>query len=294
MKWGFVLNDNILYGKEPANKILEYVSDNTQRLKTAGMIPHLVTVQVGEDPASRVYLASQMRSAEKVGIKSELVNLPETVSQVEVIKTIERMNNDPAVHGIMLHMPVPRHLDGRALQWSIDRKKDVEGVTPYNLGRLFLGQPGLAPCTALSAIELIKRTGVRLRGLEAVVIGRSDIVGKPVSLMLTSLDCTVTLCHSGTSERGLLRNHVERADILVASIGKPNFVPGEWVKPGAIVIDVGINYVDGKLVGDVEFGEAAKRAAFITPVPGGVGTVTVAYLCKNLIDAITWQMIAGD
>lgn len=288
------MSNNILFGKEPANAILEYVSDNTQRLKAAGVNPHLVTIQVGEDPASQVYLASQMRSAEKVGIKSELVNLPETASQAEVIKTIERMNNDPAVHGIMLHMPVPRHLDGRALQWAIDGKKDVEGVTPYNLGRLFLGQPGLAPCTALSAIELIKMTGVKLRGLEAVVIGRSDIVGKPVSLMLTSLDCTVTLCHSGTSERGTLRNHAERADILVASIGKPNFVPGEWIKPGAIVIDVGINYADGKLVGDVEFEEAVKRAAFITPVPGGVGTVTVAYLCKNLIDAITWQMKAGD
>lgn len=288
------MSNNILFGKEPANAILEYVSDNTQRLKAAGVNPHLVTVQVGEDPASQVYLASQMRSAEKVGIKSELVNLPETASQGEVMKTIEQMNNDPAVHGIMLHMPVPRHLDGRALQWAIDGKKDVEGVTPYNLGRLFLGQPGLAPCTALSAIELIKMTGVKLRGLEAVVIGRSDIVGKPVSLMLTSLDCTVTLCHSGTSERGTLRNHVERADILVASIGKPNFVPGEWIKPGAIVIDVGINYVGGKLVGDVEFEEAVKRAAFITPVPGGVGTVTVAYLCKNLIDAITWQMKAGD
>lgn len=288
------MSNNILFGKEPANAILEYVSDNAQRLKAAGVNPHLVTIQVGEDPASQVYLASQMRSAEKVGIKSELVNLPETASQAEVIKTIERMNNDPAVHGIMLHMPVPRHLDGRALQWAIDGKKDVEGVTPYNLGRLFLGQPGLAPCTALSAIELIKMTGVKLRGLEAVVIGRSDIVGKPVSLMLTSLDCTVTLCHSGTSERGTLRNHAERADILVASIGKPNFVPGEWIKPGAIVIDVGINYADGKLVGDVEFEEAVKRAAFITPVPGGVGTVTVAYLCKNLIDAITWQMKAGD
>ncbi|MGE5544577.1 MAG: bifunctional 5,10-methylenetetrahydrofolate dehydrogenase/5,10-methenyltetrahydrofolate cyclohydrolase [Bacillota bacterium] len=289
------MNDNnILYGKEPAQEILEYVSNSVQGLKTAGVYPRLVTVQIGEDPASRVYLASQMRSAEKVGIKSELVNLPDNASQAEATKTIEQMNDDPSIHGIMLHMPVPKHLDGRALQWAIDSKKDVEGVTPYNLGRLFLGQPGLAPCTALSVIRLIKETGVKLRGLEAVVVGRSDIVGKPVSLMLTGLDCTVTLCHSGTSERGVLKDHVKRADILVASIGKPNFIPGEWVKPGAIVIDVGINYVDGKLVGDVEFGEAAKRAAFITPVPGGVGTVTVAYLCKNLLDAINWQMKVED
>jgi methylenetetrahydrofolate dehydrogenase (NADP+)/methenyltetrahydrofolate cyclohydrolase len=291
MKWGFVLNgNNILYGKEPANAILKEVSDSLLRLKTAGINPRLVTIQVGEDPASKTYLASQMRSAEKVGIKSELVNLPDSAAQREVIETIERMNNDPTVHGIMLHMPVPKHLDGRALQWAIDRKKDVEGVTPYNLGRLFLGRPGLAPCTALSAVQLIKTTGVKLRGLEAVVIGRSDIVGKPVSLMLTSLDCTVTVCHSGTSERGVLKDHIQRADIVVASLGKPNFVRGEWIKPGAIVIDVGINYLDGKLVGDVEFEEAVKSAGFITPVPGGVGTVTVAYLWKNLVDAINWQI----
>ena len=289
------MNDkNSLYGKASANAILEDVSSNVQRLKAVGVHPRLVTIQVGEDPASQAYLASQMRSAEKVGIRSELISLPDSASQNEVVGTIERMNNDPTIHGIMLHMPVPRHLDGRVLQWAINRKKDVEGVTPYNLGRLFLGQPGLAPCTALSVIQLIKSTGVKLRGLEAVVVGRSDIVGKPASLMLTSLDCTVTLCHSGTSDSGLLKDHIGRADILVASIGKPRFVPGEWVKPGAIVIDVGINYVDGRLVGDVEFEAAAKRAAFITPVPGGVGTVTVAYLYKNLIDAITWQMEVGD
>lgn len=295
MKWGFILNDNnLLYGKKLANAILEYVANKGERLKTEGVLPRLVTIQVGEDPASQVYLASQMRSAEKVGIKSELVNLPESASQSAVVETIEQMNNDPTVHGIMLHMPLPRHLDVRVLQWTIDRRKDVEGVTPYNLGRLFLGQPGLAPCTALSVIELIKSTGVKLRGLEATVVGRSDIVGKPVSLMLTKLDCTVTLCHSGTSERGVLKDHIQRADILVASVGKPNFVRGDWVKPGAIVIDVGINSVEGKLVGDVEFEEAVKRADFITPVPGGVGVVTVAYLWRNLIDAITWQMDRGE
>ena len=283
-------NNNILYGKGSAQDILEYVSDNVERLKGAGVHPRLVTIQIGEDPASQAYLASQMRSAEKVGIKSELVSLPDTVSQDEAVRTIESMNSDPSVHGIMLHMPVPKHIDGRALQWAINYKKDVEGVTPHNLGRLFLGRPVLAPCTALSAIHLIKATGAKLRGLEAVVLGRSDIVGKPASLMLTGLDCTVTVCHSGTSERGLLKEHVERADVLVASVGRPAFVKGEWIKPGAIVIDVGINYVDGKLVGDVEFEEAAKRAAFITTVPGGVGTVTTAYLLRNLIDAVDWQL----
>jgi methylenetetrahydrofolate dehydrogenase (NADP+)/methenyltetrahydrofolate cyclohydrolase len=284
------LNDNqILYGKKLANEILEFTTNNVERLKTEGVLPRLVTIQVGEDPASRVYLASQMRCAERVGIKSELVNLPESASQSAVEKTIEQLNNDPTVHGIMLHMPLPHQLDGQTLQWTIDRRKDVEGLTPYNLGRLFLGQSGLAPCTALSVIELIKSTGVKLRGLEATIVGRSDIAGKPVSLMLTKLDCTVTLCHSGTSERGALKEHIQRADVLVVSIGKPNFVRGDWVKPGAIVIDVGINSVEDKIVGDVEFDEAVKRAGFITPVPGGVGAVTVSLLCKNLIDAINWQ-----
>ncbi len=288
------MNDNkLLYGKKLADAIFEYVANNVERFKTEGISPRLVTIQVGEDPASQVYLASQMRSAEKVGIKSELVSLPESASQSTVEKTIEQMNNDSTIHGIMLHMPLPDHLDGQILQWKIDGRKDVEGVTPSNLGRLFLGKPRLAPCTALSAIELIKSTGVKLRGLEATVVGRSDIAGKPVGVMLTNLDCTVTICHSGTSESGMLKNHIELADILVVSVGKPNFVSGDWIKPGAIVIDVGINYVDGKLVGDVEFEEAVKRAKFITPVPGGVGGVTVAYLFKNLIDAIIWQNELG-
>lgn len=282
-------DSNLLYGKKLAQEMLEKVRIDVETLRATGVTPRLVTVQVGEDPASQVYLASQMRQAEKVGIKSDLLSLPPDITEDKVLAAIAQLNDDPNVHGIMLHVPLPPHLDSRVLQWKIDSRKDVEGVTPYNLGRLFLGQPGLAPCTALSAVELIKSTGVRLRGLEATIVGRSDIVGKPVNLMLTQLDCTVTLCHSGTSEAGRLEEHVRRADVLVVSMGKPAFIPGEWVKPGAIVIDVGINSVGDKIVGDVEFESAAKRAGLITPVPGGVGTVTVAFLLKNLVDAMAWQ-----
>jgi len=282
--------NEILYGKKIVDSILEDVSANIERLHKAQIFPGLVTVQVGEDPAAKAYLASQMRSAEKLGIRSRLISLPELASQSVVADTIEKLNQDPEIHGIMLHVPLPRHLDSQALQWKIDSRKDVEGVTPYNLGRLFIGKPVLAPCTALSVVELIKSTGVKLRGKEVTMVGRSDIVGKPVALMLTKLDCTVTLCHQGTSEAEKLEEHVRRADILVVSVGRPNFVTGEWVKPGAIVIDVGINSVDNKMVGDVEFETAVKKAGFITPVPGGVGGVTVAYLWKNLIEAVDMQM----
>lgn len=282
--------NQILYGKTIMDSIIEGVSADIERLHKAQIFPGLVTVQVGDDPAAEAFLVSQMNSAKRLGINSRVISLPESASQSMVADTIEKLNQDPEVHGIMLHVPLPEHLDSQALQWMIDRRKDVEGVTPYNLGRLLIGKPVLVPCTALSVVELIKSTGVRLRGKEATMIGRSDIVGKPVSLMLTKLDCTVTLCHQGTSEAEKLEEHVRRADILVVSVGRPNFVTGNWVKPGAIVIDVGINYVNNKMAGDVEFETAVKKAGFITPVPGGVGGVTVAYLWKNLIDAVDMQI----
>ncbi|NLB17291.1 MAG: bifunctional 5,10-methylenetetrahydrofolate dehydrogenase/5,10-methenyltetrahydrofolate cyclohydrolase [Syntrophomonadaceae bacterium] len=282
--------NQVLYGKKIVDSIIEGVSADIERLQKAQIFPGLVTVQVGEDPAAEAFLVSQMNSAKKLGINSRVISLPESASQSMVADTIQKLNQDPEVHGIMLHVPLPEHLNSQALQWMIDRRKDVEGVTPYNLGRLLIGKPVLVPCTALSVVELIKSTGVRLRGKEATMIGRSDIVGKPVSLMLTKLDCTVTLCHQGTSEAEKLEEHVRRADILVVSVGRPNFVTGNWVKPGAIVIDVGINYVNNKMAGDVEFETAVKKAGFITPVPGGVGGVTVAYLWKNLIDAVDMQI----
>lgn len=282
---------NILYGKKLADSILKEVAASVKRLKEKeDIVPCLMTVQLGEDPASTVYLGSQRRIAETVGINCEHMELSASTSQNRMLRLLEVLNNDPAVHGIIMHMPLPEHLDSKYLQWNINRKKDVEGVTPYNLGRLFLGVPGLVPCTALSVVDLIKSTGEDLRGKEVTIVGHSDIVGKPVQIMLLQQLCTVTVCHVATTERGLLEEHVRRAEILVSAVGKPEVVRGDWIKPGATVIDVGINTVGDKIVGDVEFEAACKHAKYITPVPGGVGTVTVARLMKNLVDAVDWQM----
>lgn len=279
----------VLYGKPIADAILEGVAAEVNELKSQGITPCLMTVKLGEDPASGIYLASQRRTAETVGINVEHMELSETTSQNRLLRLIDVLNSDPAIHGIILHMPLPRHIDSRLVQWKINHKKDVEGVTPYNLGRLFLGVPALVPCTALAVVEMIKSVEPDLTGKEVVVVGHSDIVGKPASIMLMQQNATVSVCHLATHERDLLTDHVNRAEILIAAIGKPGAIKGEWIKPGATVIDVGINAVGDRIVGDVEFDSALTRAAHITPVPGGVGTVTVAFLMKNLVDAVRWQ-----
>lgn len=284
------MESNLLYGKDVAENILAEVKKGTEVLKQRGVNPCLVTVRVGEDAASRAYFSAQRRQAEPVGINCELIELPSSIPESELLGTLDRLNLDPAVNGIMLHMPLPPHLNGKLAQWSIRPEKDVEGVTPYNLGRLFLGTPRLAPCTALSAVELVRSTGLDLAGKEAVIVGRSDIVGKPCALMLMKENATITVCHSFTSRRGLLEEHVRRAEVLVVAIGRPNAVKGEWIREGAVVIDVGFNVVDKKIVGDVEFEEARKKALYITPVPGGAGAVTVAFLLRNLVEAVRWQM----
>ncbi|NLU50510.1 MAG: bifunctional 5,10-methylenetetrahydrofolate dehydrogenase/5,10-methenyltetrahydrofolate cyclohydrolase [Syntrophomonadaceae bacterium] len=284
------METKILYGKNLAEKILSGVRKEVKELKGKGVNPCLMTVQVGEDAASRVYLNSQQRQAETVGINCELLQLSAFTTQARLMRTLDNINEDPAINGIILHMPLPSALEARAAQWRISHEKDIEGVTPYNLGRLFLGAPLLAPCTALAAVELIKSTGVNLAGKEVTIIGSSDIVGKPCAIMLLKENATVTVCHIGTYERGYLEEHVRRAEILVVAIGRPNTIRGEWIKEGAIVIDVGINAVGDKIVGDVEFEEACKRAAFISPVPGGAGAVTVAFLLQNLVKATKWQL----
>ena len=281
---------NILYGKNLADTILAGGAPGGKELKQEGINPCLMTVQVGEDPASQVYLSSQRRLAERVGISCELIELSANTSEDRLFKTIDNLNRDPAINGIILHMPLPSHINSKMAQWRIAYQKDVEGVTPYNLGRLLLGMPQLVPCTALSAVELAKSTGVDFAGKEAVVIGRSDIVGKPCALLLLAENATVTICHSFTSKRGLLEEHTRRAEILIVAMGHPQAIKGEWIKEGAVVIDVGMNAVGDKLVGDVEFEEAKSRAAYITPVPGGTGTVTVAFLLQNLVKAAKWQL----
>ncbi len=251
---------------------------------TAGLVglnprPGLAVVLVGEDPASAVYVRNKTRMAEKLGFHHEQVDLPASTSQEELLKVIHRLNHDSQIHGILVQLPLPRHMDSLAVIDAIDPAKDVDGFHVVSTGRLWQKRPCLSPCTPTGVMEMLRRTGIPLRGAEAVVIGRSNIVGKPMVALLERQDCTVTLAHSRTRD---LAAHVGRADVVVAAVGVAELVKGAWIREGAVVIDVGMNRgADGKLVGDVEFGAAAERASWITPVPGGVGPMTIAMLMVN-------------
>ena len=275
----------IIDGKAIAKRIREDVKREIDVLKRDGIYPELVAVSVGENPASSVYIKQQRKNCEKVGIEYSLEQLPENSTENEIIGCIERLNNDDKTTGIILQLPLPSGIDVKKIQSKISPLKDVEGVNPANLGWIFYGKPFLAPCTALAVKEIIDTTGVDLYGKEVVMVGHSDIVGKPVALLLVNEFATVSICHIGTSDAGNLRMHVERAEILIVAVGKANLIPGEWIKEGAIVIDVGINRVGDKIVGDVEFEKAKEKASLITPVPGGVGSVTTAILLRNTVEA---------
>jgi len=251
----------------------------------------LCAVLVGSDAAGRLYAENQRRLSVKVGVQYELVELPETTSQAELAETIDRLNADPTVTGIILQLPLPPQIEPARAQYRIDPYKDVEGVNPANIGLLFYGEPIIAPCTALAVSELIRRSGVPQRGANAVVIGQSPIVGRPITMFLLSQMATVTGCHVATRD---LAAHTRQADILVVAIGKPHAIGAEHVKPGALVIDVGINRLvtrdaQGrevrKTVGDVDFDAVSQVAGYITPVPGGVGPLTVAMLLRNTVEA---------
>lgn len=283
----------LLKGAPIAERIREELAAEMAALKAKGVTPSLAALQVGENPASAVYVGQQRKNAEKLGISYRLEELPADSSQKFVADFIGKLNQDPSVTGIILQMPVPEGLHARELQALIDPAKDVEGVSPANMGWVVFGRPTLAPCTALGVVELINSTGVELYGKEVVVVGHSDIVGKPVALLLLDKFATTTVCHIGTGERGVLPDHVKRAEILVVAVGKAGLIKGEWVKEGAIVVDVGINRVGDKLVGDVEFEPAAERAAYITPVPGGVGPLTVTILMRNTVAAAKRQKGMG-
>ncbi|HNQ35997.1 MAG TPA: bifunctional 5,10-methylenetetrahydrofolate dehydrogenase/5,10-methenyltetrahydrofolate cyclohydrolase [bacterium] len=273
----------LLEGKLIAERLRNEAAAEAAELKKSGVVPKLVAVQAGENPASAVYLKSQKNQCAKVGLDYELRTCPADIGQAELAAEIERLNQDRSVNGIILQMPLPGQLDGRKLQAAILPEKDVEGITPANLGRLVLAKPRFVPCTAAGVMELLKSTGDNLYGKEAVVVGHSEIVGKPLALLLLAEFVTVSVCHIATGERGHLADHVGRAEILVVAVGKAGLIKGEWIQKGATVIDVGINRVGDKLVGDVEFEAAAERAARITPVPGGVGPLTVAMLIRNTV-----------
>lgn len=288
-----VKQDNVLYGKDIANYILQETATRVHDLKKKQAAPFLMTIEVGKDPASEVYLESQRKVAARVGINYESIELSRGTSQERLIKIIQSLNRDPYINGIIVHVPLPAQMDTKVVQWSISTEKDVEGVTPHNLGRMMLGGEGLTPCTAQAIAALIKSTGTEIKGKEAAIVGHSDIVGKPTALLLLREEATVTICHYATSQRGHLEDHVRNAEILVVAVGKPNLIKGDWIRKGALVVDAGINTQGGHLIGDVEFDKARERAAYITPVPGGVGAVTVAYLMKNTLDAMAWQTAAA-
>jgi len=280
----------LLDGRELAKKISEQLRQEVAALeKKTGRVPRLISLLIGSDPASSSYTKSQKRVAEQVGFRYELVTLPDDTTQAQLLEVIARLNRDVTVNGVMIHKPVPKQINYQEVANCLDSQKDVEGINIANIGKMMLGETKIIPCTPAACMELLKSSGVKLRGKEAVVVGVSDIVGKPLMLLLVKERATVTVCHSGTSDAGKLIDHVGKAEILLVAVGKPEMIKGAWVKEGAIVIDVGINSVDGKLVGDVEFGPAHERASFITPVPGGVGPVTALMLMRNGLQAFKMQ-----
>jgi len=272
-----------LDGKAVAAAVRREVQDRVARLKSAGLEPGLATILVGDDPASRVYVGNKERACGEAGIRSHGHRLAATTTQAELLALVGDLGRRADVHGILVQLPLPAHLDAQSVIESLPPAKDVDGLHPVNQGLLMAGQPGPRPCTPLGVMRLIDETGLTLAGRRAVVVGRSVLVGKPVALMLLERHATVTVCHSRTRD---LAEEVGRADVVVAATGHPALVRGAWIRSGAVVIDVGINRGDdGKLCGDVEFAAAADRAAFITPVPGGVGPMTVAMLLANTVAA---------
>ena len=272
----------ILDGKVLSAEIREQVSRRVEALKQRGVTPGLAVILVGDDPASEIYVRNKGKGCEETGMLSRTVKMDASVTQEALETEIDRLNADPAIHGILVQLPLPRHLDEQAALAKILPEKDVDGFHLINAGRLMTGSEGVIPCTPKGALYMIRSTGEELSGKEAVVIGRSNIVGKPMAMLLMRENCTVTVCHSRTKN---LAEHTRRADILVAAVGKAGFVTADMVKPGAIVIDVGINRVDGKVCGDVDFENVKEKAGWITPVPGGVGKMTIAMLLANTADA---------
>ena len=278
------MSAKIIDGKAIAQSVRHNVAARVQQRIAAGLrVPGLAVVLVGEDPASQVYVGSKRRACEEVGFESRSYDLPVTTSQEALLALIDELNQDPAVDGILVQLPLPAHIDSTLVIERIQPDKDVDGFHPYNVGRLAQRIPALRPCTPKGIMTLIQHTGVDTYGLNAVIVGASNIVGRPMTLELLLAGCTTITTHRFTKD---LESFVRQADLLVVAVGKAEFIPGEWIKPGAIVIDVGINRLaDGRLVGDVAYQAAAERASFITPVPGGVGPMTVASLIENTLEA---------
>lgn len=276
------MSAQILDGIVLSAEIKEDVKRRVAAMKEQGVIPGLAVILVGDDPASEIYVRNKGKGCEETGMLSRTIRMNAAATQEELEAEIDRLNRDPAIHGILVQLPLPGHLDEAAALAKILPEKDVDGFHLINAGHLMTGTEGVTPCTPKGALYMIRSTGEDLSGKEAVVIGRSNIVGKPMAMLLLQQNCTVTLCHSRTKN---LAEHTRRADILIVAIGKAGFVTADMVKEGAIVIDVGINRVDGKVCGDVDFEKVKEKAGWITPVPGGVGRMTIAMLLSNTADA---------
>lgn len=281
----------LLEGKPIAEKIRSGIAAEVAALKTKySKWPKLVAIQVGRNPASEVYVKSQKKCAESLGIEYDFRGLPDNISQQEVEKIITGLNADNTASAVILQLPVSGQVDAKKIVNMISPDKDAEGMHPQNIGKILLGNYSIGPCTAMAVMELLQSTGAKLYGKEAVIVGHSEIVGKPLSLMLLNKLATTTVCHIATGERGVLADHVKRAEVLIVAVGKAGLIKGDWIKEGAIVIDVGINKVGEKIVGDVEFEGASKRAEYITPVPGGVGPITTTVLMRNTVEQFKSQV----
>lgn len=273
----------VIDGKALALEIRDKITKEVALMRKDGIVPGLAVVLVGQNPASQVYVRMKRKACETTGVKSFDYDLDENTQGKKLLSIIAKLNSDPAINGILIQLPLPKHIDSQKVIEAISIDKDVDCFHPCNMGRLITGEPCLKPCTPAGIMALIDSTGIEVAGKNAVVLGRSNIVGKPTAALLLEKDATVTLCHSATLDTA---SEARRADIVVAAVGRPKLVKGSWIKPGAVVIDVGINKTDdGKIVGDVDFEEAVKVASAITPVPGGVGPMTIAMLLKNTVEA---------
>jgi methylenetetrahydrofolate dehydrogenase (NADP+)/methenyltetrahydrofolate cyclohydrolase len=277
----------IIDGKSLAQKIREGLKKDVEALKSRGIKPSLSVLLIGDNPASEVYVRNKKKAAEELGIESRVYKFEKEVSEEKVLSLLQELNNDSGVHGILIQLPLPSHLREEKLLSMIDPEKDVDGFHPENMGLLLKGTPRFEPCTPLGVMTMLEHYNIKIEGMDAVVVGRSNIVGKPVAIMLMKRNATVTICHTKTRN---LPAKVSSADILVVAAGKPKAIKGEWIKEGAVVIDVGINRLEnGKLCGDVDFESAERRAGYITPVPGGVGPMTIAMLLSNTVRAAKLQ-----
>lgn len=293
----------IIDGKAIAEKIRAQIKKEVEELKEKGIIPGLVTILVGENPASVSYVTAKQKTAHELGFYSVQENLPENVSEDELIELIFKYNEDPKIHGILVQLPLPRHINERRVLYAIDPRKDVDGFHPVNVGKLVIGEPCFIPCTPYGILYLLAETGVQVDGADVVVVGRSNIVGKPMAILLMQKrkpvgNATVTICHTGTRN---LAEHTRRADILIVAVGVPKAITADMVKEGAVVIDVGVNRIgttpDGKakLCGDVDFDSVKEKAGYITPVPGGVGPMTITMLMKNTLEsAKAWAGLPSE